>query len=145
MDALLQRHGTASVVIVDDTDDIRLLVRLSLEAGGVFQVVGEADNGLAGIDVVRRTQPDLVLLDLRMPVMNGLDALPRIRRACPRARIVVLSGFEADAMAEKALEAGADGYAQKGATVSDLVGYALRVLDDPNPPLPTLPFPRQRT
>ena len=103
MERLLQRSGTASVVIIDDTDEIRFLVRLSLEAGGDFEVVGEADNGLEGIDVVARTQPDLVLLDLRMPVMSGLEALPRIKRACPSARVVVLSGFEADVMAEHAL------------------------------------------
>ncbi len=144
MSAVLQRKGTVSVVIVDDTEDIRMLVRMTLEAWGGFEVVGEADNGLAGVDVVTRTQPDVVLLDLRMPVMNGLDALPRIRRACPDARVIVLSGFDADVMAEHAMDGGAHGYAQKGAGVTDLVRYVVRVLDEPHPPpTPALGIPRQ--
>jgi len=144
--ALLQRNNTATVVIIDDTDDVRLLVRLALEGGGGFQVVGEADNGLSGIEEVERAQPDLVMLDLRMPVMSGLEALPRIKRACPSARVVVLSGFEADVMAEHALRAGADGYAQKGMSTGDLAEYVSGVLDRsgaPEPPgLPTS-IPRQ--
>ena len=144
MSSLLQGAQTSSVVIVDDTEDIRMLVRLTLEARGGFEVVGEAGNGRDGVEVVRRTQPDVVLLDLRMPVMNGLDALPRILQACPRARVIVLSGFEADVMAQHALDGGAHGYAQKGAGVADLVAYVVRVLDEPHPPpTPALGIPRQ--
>ena len=144
MRSLLQRAETSSVVIVDDTEDIRMLVRLTLEARGGFEIVGEAANGRDGVEVVRRTQPDLVLLDLRMPVMSGLDALPRILRACPTARVIVLSGFEADVMAQHALDGGAHGYAQKGTRVADLVAYVVRVLDEPNPPsTPALGIPRQ--
>jgi len=134
MERLLQRSGTASVVIIDDTDEIRFLVRISLEAGGDFEVVGEADNGLEGIDVVARTQPDLVLLDLRMPVMTGLDALPRIKRACPTTRVVVLSGFSSASMAGPALDAGADGYAQKGMSPVEIAQYAAFVLNGPSAP-----------
>ena len=144
MSSLMQRAETVSVVIVDDTPDIRLLVRLTLEARGGFEVVGEAENGLDGVEVVRAAQPDVVLLDLRMPVMNGLEALPRILKACPTARVIVLSGFEADVMAQPALDGGAHGYAQKGAGVADLVEYVVRVLDEPHPPpTPALGIPRQ--
>ena len=55
--------------------------------------------------------------------MDGLEALPLIRKACPKTRVVVLSGFEADAMAKRALDAGADGYLQKGLPVSDILDY----------------------
>ena len=101
------------VVIIDDTEDLRLLLRLALERGGI-EVIGEAGDGRAGIEVVRADPPDVVLLDLSMPVMDGLEALPHLRKFAPEARIVVLSGFDATHMAERAVANGADGYLQKG-------------------------------
>lgn len=83
--------GACRVVIVDDTADVRLLFELALSTDGRFEVVGSAADGAAGIEVCRAEQPDGVLLDVMMPVMDGLTALPRIREACPAARIVVLS------------------------------------------------------
>jgi signal transduction histidine kinase len=91
-------------------------------------VVGEAGDGLAGIDAVRMSKPDVVLLDLSMPVMDGLEALPQIRALAPTARIVVLSGFSASELTERALEAGADGYLQKGLSLGAIVDY-IRNLD----------------
>lgn len=108
------------VVIVDDTPDIRYLLRLALEGGGIT-VVAEAGDGLAGIEATLEHQPDLVLLDLAMPVMDGLEALPRIKAAAPRARVLVLSGFTADAMADRALDAGAHGFVQKGTATGEIV------------------------
>lgn len=108
------------VVLVDDTADLRQLLRIALGRVG-FDVVGEAGDGAAGIEVAREQEPDLVVLDLSMPVMDGLEALPHIRAACPRAAIVVLSGFGANQMTERALARGADGYIQKGAPLSEVV------------------------
>lgn len=110
-------------VVVDDTPDLRALLCLALESGGEFQVVGEAGNGLEGIARVRQTLPDVVLLDLAMPVMDGLEALPQIREHCPNATIIVLSGFGASAMASRAIDAGADGYLEKGASVATILDY----------------------
>src|SRR5689334_8239527 len=76
------------VAIVDDTEDLRFLLRHALERGGM-EVVAEAGNGAEGIDVARETQPDVVLLDLAMPVLDGREALPRIRREAPTARIII--------------------------------------------------------
>ncbi|HSV37853.1 MAG TPA: response regulator [Nocardioidaceae bacterium] len=133
-------------VVVDDTPDLRALLCLALESSGEIVVVGEAGNGLDGVEEVRNNQPDIVLLDLAMPVMDGLEALPQMRALCPEATIVVLSGFGATAMASRALAAGADGYLQKGASataildyVRSLVGYApsgLRLLPSPAPAAP---------
>jgi two-component system sensor histidine kinase/response regulator len=105
--------ATVRVVLVDDTPSLRMLTRLALEDTG-FEVVGEAGDGLAGVNVVTQLQPDLVLLDLAMPVMDGLEALPLMRKACPGVRVVIVSGFDRKAMESQVIEAGADGYIQKG-------------------------------
>lgn len=110
------------VVIIDDTQDLRELLKLALLRGG-FDVVAEAGDGRAGIEVVRETRPDVVLLDLAMPVMDGIEALPTIRRLCPAAKIVVLSGFGAQQMSARAVAAGADGYVQKGAPLNTILDY----------------------
>ncbi|HEU5037532.1 MAG TPA: hybrid sensor histidine kinase/response regulator [Nocardioides sp.] len=110
------------VVLVDDTADLRQLMRIALRRAG-FEVVGEAGDGAAGIELVRAERPDLVVLDLSMPVMDGLEALPHIREELPDAAIVVMSGFGAGEMTDKALARGADGYLQKGAPLTTVVEY----------------------
>jgi len=110
------------VVLVDDTEDLRQLMRIALSRSG-YQVVGEAGDGAAGIAVAREHTPDLVVLDLSMPVMDGLEALPHIRASCPDTTIVVMSGFGAGQMTERALARGADGYLQKGASLASVVEY----------------------
>src|SRR4051794_20664553 len=82
-----------SVVVVDDAEDLRPLVRMAIERSGRFSVVAEASDGAQGVDAVRAAQPDLVLLDIAMPVMDGLQALPLMADACPHAIVVMLSGF----------------------------------------------------
>ena len=108
-------------VVIDDTSDIRYLLTTVLNRSGMH-VVGEAGDGQAGVDVVRAERPDVVLLDLAMPVMDGLEALPLIRELVPEARIIVLSAF-ADAVREKALDQGADGYLMKGTPLKKIVAY----------------------
>jgi DNA-binding NarL/FixJ family response regulator len=110
-----------TAVIVDDTPDIRMLTRMALEMDSGVRVVAEAENGQEGIDVVRTHQPDVVILDMAMPVMDGLEALPHIREACPTARVLVVSGFDNATMSASAAEAGADGYLQKGAPPATLL------------------------
>ena len=79
------------VVLVDDVPELRLVVRLTLEDDPGIEVVGEASNGRDGVRVVQETRPDLVLLDLSMPDMDGLEAIPLMREQAPMARVVVLS------------------------------------------------------
>ncbi len=109
------------VVVVDDTPDLRDLMRMALERTREFVVVGEAENGRDGIQVSAQQQPDVVFLDIAMPVMDGLEALPQVRQTCPSATIVMLSGFGASEMTGRALEGGADGYIQKGQPLSALL------------------------
>ena len=133
------------VVLVDDTDDIRLLVRLALDQAGGFAVVGEAGDGLEAIDVVRDTRPDLILLDLSMPRMDGLEALPTLRGLCPTATILVLSGFEDESLAPMARSAGADGYLRKGASPQEIVQRVRQLRGQPATRQPSgvsVPAPR---
>ncbi|MEA2482780.1 MAG: hypothetical protein QOC55_727 [Thermoleophilaceae bacterium] len=103
------------MVLVDDVPELRLLVRLTLEEDPGIEVVGEASSGREGVDVAAGTDPDLVLLDLSMPDMDGLEAIPLIRAAAPGARVVVLSGHEAGRVSLEALDQGATRYINKGA------------------------------
>lgn len=120
------------VLIVDDTPDLRDLLRLALESDG-FDVVAEAGDGREGIDVARLQRPDVILLDLAMPVMDGLEALPTLRQVCPEAKIIVLSGFGAAQMTRRALAAGADGYLQKGVALKTILGYVRDLTDESTP------------
>lgn len=114
------------VVIADDTPDIRTLLRWSLEPDDRFEIVGEAANGAEAVELISRIAVDVVLLDLAMPVMDGLQAIPQIRSASPGTRIVVLSGFDEGAMAGEAIARGADAYLEKGVAVREII----RVLID---------------
>ena len=108
------------VALCDDVADLRELFREVLEDAGV-DVVGEAEHGGECIDLVAREQPDVLLLDLEMPVMDGLEALPQIIERSPRTAVIVLSGFSAGAMATKALDLGAHGYLEKGAQLASIL------------------------
>lgn len=110
-----------SVVAIDDSEDLLFLVRGALERSGLFRVVAEAGDGQQGVEAVRTHQPDLVLLDILMPVMDGISALPLIRRECPEAVVVMLSALgDASGMPQKAMSLGANGYIHKDGRIQAL-------------------------
>ena len=110
----------SSVVIVDDEALVRDGLRLILELGGVT-VVGEARDGAEGFTIVRERQPDVVLMDLRMPLMDGIAATRRIVEAGLPSRVLVLTTFNLDGLVYQALQAGAAGFLLKDATGDRLV------------------------
>ncbi|HEX2044039.1 MAG TPA: response regulator transcription factor [Gaiellaceae bacterium] len=112
--------GVPGILLCDDSPKIRELVRVVLELEGKT-VVAEAENGRDAVAAAERHQPDVVLLDLSMPVMDGLEALPEIRRVAPDARVVVLSGFENPALVSAALSLGAERYVTKGGDPAEIV------------------------
>ena len=108
-----QRTTGLRVVIVDDDPDARDFIRMGLEVGG-FDVVGEGGDGASAVQAVREGKPDLVLLDLHMPDIGGIELLPQLREAHRPAKFVVVSAIGATHMVEAAIEAGAIGFIEKG-------------------------------
>ena len=92
------------VLIVDDTDSMRELMRSHVTSSGM-DVVGEAGDGRQAVTVARQTQPDAVILDVEMPVMDGLQALPALAEAAPDAKVVVFSSRSEAATARAARDA----------------------------------------
>lgn len=115
-----------SVIVVDDVADVRDVVRRVLEESGAFEVVAEAGDGAQAVGLVAHHQPDLVLLDISMPV-GGLEVLPRIRATAPRTKVIVLSSYPVEAMAPAALAGGAVGYLEKGLPPARLVAEILTI------------------
>jgi DNA-binding NarL/FixJ family response regulator len=123
MTPCFQREGAAGpirVFLCDDTREFRTLVRHLLEEDGDIAVVGEAGDGEAGTQGVGETQPDVVLLDLAMPVCDGLETLPRLREIAPHSAVLVLSGMSAELLGPSTQRLGADGYLEKGVDPPEL-------------------------
>ena len=107
-------HGSIGVLICDDVVEMRELLAALVEMRVGLYVAGEAADGIEAITEAQRLQPDVILLDLSMPRMTGLDALPEIRKVAPQAMVVVLSGFTASVVAADVLARGAHRYIEKG-------------------------------
>ena len=109
------------VLLCDDMHQVRLLLRTEMTLESDLEIVGEATNGAEAIELAREWQPDVVVLDLTMPVMDGLEALPRIREAAPAARVIMLSAHGASEMEARAVAAGASLYIEKTVSTSEIV------------------------
>jgi len=118
-------HNT---VIVDDHPAIRLAVRSVLESSGAFKIVGEADSGPSALNVIRDNQPALVILDLDLPRMNGLELIERLKASNPGIKLLVLSAQQESIFASRALQAGANGFMSKSEGMSSIVQAAQSVL-----------------
>ncbi len=117
----MSSHGRIRVLCVDDHSVVRDGVEFALEQHGDMEYVGGAKNGVEAIEAFRTYRPDVTLMDLQMPQMNGIDAIAAIRNEFPQARIVVLTTYSGDIQASRALKAGAVGYLLKGMLRNDLI------------------------
>ena len=127
-----EMKGRLGIVVVDDLPEIRRLIRLELEQDGdTFDVLGEATNGREAISVVEETKPDLVLMDIDMPVMNGIEATREIRGRFPDVLVFGFTG-SGDADVEAMLDAGASFVVSKDEL--DKLIVDLRQWMEKNPP-----------
>ena len=109
------------IVLVDDQALFRAGIRMVISSQADLEVVGEASDGREGIEVVRATRPDVVLMDVRMPVMDGLTATAEILRDADAPRVVVLTTFDLDEAAARAIQRGASGFLLKDSEPESLL------------------------
>jgi len=122
--ALVQEGGAVvepfTVLIVDDHEVVRRGLRSFLESQDDLEVVGEASNGAEAVERVQELLPDVVLMDLVMPGMDGIEAIRRVSQISPSSRVLVLTSFSEDDKVFPAIKAGANGYLLKDVAVEDL-------------------------
>lgn len=118
---------TVKVLLADDQHILREGFRLILESTGEFTVVGEAADGSDAVDLARQLSPDVVLMDIRMPRMDGIEATKRIVASQPECRVLVLTTFDFDEYVFGALDAGASGFLLKDVTRDELTSAVRRV------------------
>ncbi|MGY1709257.1 response regulator [Geodermatophilus sp. SYSU D00758] len=118
---------TVRVVLADDQEMVRAGLRMLVDFQPDLEVVGEAADGLEAVDVVARTRPDVVLMDVRMPRCDGLEAARRVLAAGPDVAVVVLTTFDEDASLAEALRAGVSGFLLKTAPPEQLL-HAVRTV-----------------
>jgi two-component system NarL family response regulator len=118
----------STVLVVDDHALLRTGVANIINQEADLRVVAEAGNGVEAIDAFERYHPDVTLLDLRMPVMEGVEAVKQIRERDPRARVIVLTTYDTDDEIARALKAGAKAYVLKDIAADGLIGCIRDVL-----------------
>lgn len=124
----VEKRAVKTVLLVDDTVEIRYLLRMLLANVTFCQVVAEAENGRDAVELARTLHPDVVILDVLMPVMDGAAALPRILEVSPRSKVLVYSSRPE--AREELLRLGAVGYLEKGRDPQEVV-RAVRELVTP--------------
>ena len=112
--------GTISVVLADDQALMRMGFRMVLEAEEDIAVVGEASDGTSALAQAKALHPDVILMDVRMPGMNGIEATERIAQECPGTRVLILTTFDLDEYAFAGLRAGASGFLLKDTRPAEL-------------------------
>lgn len=143
-------HPKIRVLLVDDHEIARIGVRTMLSTDTDIDVVGEAADGGQAVEMARRTRPDVVLMDIRMPLMSGYEAVAFIKRELPQTSVLMLTSASAEDTIGKSFEVGADGYLVKDVLPEELVmavrsvglgervlsSTAQRVLDEARKPRP---------
>ncbi len=109
------------ILIVDDVPQVRRELRTLLPLLAAIEIVGEAENGQSAIELATALQPDVILMDVEMPGVDGLTATRSIKQQCPAARVIILSIHNDEAVRTQARSAGADDFVDKGAPLTTLL------------------------
>jgi DNA-binding NarL/FixJ family response regulator len=127
-DLVSETIGRATVLVVDDHALLRTGVANIINQESDLRVIAEASNGLEAVEAFVRHRPDVTLLDLRMPVMEGVEAVRQIRERDPLAKVIVLTTYDTDDDISRALKAGAKAYVLKDISADGLIGCIHDVL-----------------
>ena len=119
------------VLLVDDVPELRALFRIMLETDPRFEIAGEAGDGEEAVVKAGELKPDVIVLDIAMPKLDGVSAIPLLHAANPGVRILVLSGFESQRIAERAISACATAFLSKGAPPETIVSLLHEVYLSP--------------
>jgi two-component system nitrate/nitrite response regulator NarL len=130
--------GTCRVLLVDDQPLFRRAIATLIASQPGFHVVGEAENGLEALELARRLNPDIVLLDIEMPVMNGVETTRRLREELPAVKVVILTVSEDDDHFFDAIRYGAQGYLLKDLRPEQLYDLLRAVMRDESPLSPSI-------
>jgi DNA-binding NarL/FixJ family response regulator len=120
---------SARILIADDHETLRRGVRSLLGANSSWEVCGEAEDGKEAIEKVRELNPDLVILDVTMPVMNGLEAAVQIHRIAPSVKILIFSMHDSPTLKAEFERVGADAFVVKSAPSGELISAVARLLE----------------
>lgn len=108
------------VLVVDDHAAVRASLSAFIDVDPNFEVVAEAEDGRQAVEMAAALKPDLVLMDVRMPVLNGIEATRQLKAARPKTRVVLISAYEEDDLREAGMAAGAEAFLLKGIRGADL-------------------------
>jgi DNA-binding NarL/FixJ family response regulator len=117
-----------TIILADDHEVVRLGLRALLGNEPDFQIVGEASDGLQTVNLVKRLNPDVLILDLMMPGINGIEVTQQVKKILPKTHIIILSMYSNEAYVLETLKKGAEGYVLKDSTGSDLVKAVREVI-----------------
>ena len=119
-------HG---VVVVDDVADLRMLIGRAFKRDGRLDVLASVGNGELGIEAVREQHPDVVLMDVSMPVKDGITATRELKQEFPELPIMILTGYADERLEEEARQAGADGFIDKSKSLPEVVDAVAALVD----------------
>ncbi|HEX9900676.1 MAG TPA: response regulator transcription factor [Candidatus Methylomirabilis sp.] len=117
-----------TILIVDDNQGVRNVLTRILQKGREFRVVGEAEDGSEALELARALSPDLILMDLAMPRVNGLEATQRIKVERPGTKVIILTRYEEEAYRQAATQSGADAFVSKGTRLAELLATIRQVV-----------------
>ncbi|VXB39496.1 PAS domain S-box protein [Aeromicrobium sp. 9AM] len=126
---------TPTVVLIDDSSEVRALMKTQFRLSGLLTVVGDGSDGTEAIALAHQHRPDLLLLDMSMPTMDGLDALPGILTVSPDTKVVIYTGFDSNGLAARALELGAAALLEKSVPIHQVAPRLIEILTREDAPL----------
>ena len=118
-----------TILIVDDDEAVRSTLTRILEKNREFTVVGEAGDGSEALELARTLSPDLILMDLAMPRVNGLEATRSIKAERPETKVIIITRYQEDAYRQAAAQSGADAFLPKGTRVPELLATIRQVAE----------------